>query len=751
MKTRRRNFWPIRAMVAVLGAPAVLLAAPVFTVSGAKAAQAAPEARPWMNKALDPDRRADLLLEQMTLEEQTGLLHGHFPLLAFWPDRPADVQDSSGYVPGVPRLGIPALAEIDASLGVSNYGRKNDKATPLPSGPAIASTWDPKLAFAGGAMIGKQARQKGFNVMLAGGVNIERDPRNGRSFEYLGEDPLLAGTMAGHAIKGVQSNNIVSTIKHFVLNSQETGRYVLNAKIDEAALRESDLLAFQIATEIGQPGAVMCAYNRVNDIFACENPFLLTQVLRKDWNYRGWVMSDWGAVHGVHAAKAGLDQESGAELDTQVFFDAPLRAAVASGDIPAERVRQMAHRILRSMFANGLFEHPIARTEVDTASDEKVSAQVAEAGIVLLKNDGILPLVANAKHILVVGGHADKGVLSGGGSSQVIPQGAIVLPAPKDAPTFTRNVVLHPSAPLAALQKRAAGATVTFNDGTEPAAAAAAAQDADIVLVFANQWSSEARDNSLSLPDDQDELISALARANAKTVVILQTASAVLMPWRDQVAGVVEAWYSGARGGEAIAKVLFGDVDAQGRLPMSFPARVDQLPRPVIDGSDQKIQEGLPKDTKTKPFTVTYTEGSDVGYRGYAKSGESPLYPFGYGLSYAAFNYSAVKVTGGETITVTFTVKNTGARAGVDTPQVYLVAGPNRRQQRLIGWTKVSLKQGESRQVSITAPRRLLADWETTSGAWRLEAGRYEIMVGPNAATASQTGSATLRGAVLKP
>jgi beta-glucosidase len=272
---------------------------------------------------------------------------------------PAGAMQAAGYVPGLPRLGIPALSESDASLGIANAGRKDDDATPLPSGVALAATWDAKTAFDSGAMIGRQARQKGFNVLLAGGVNLLRDPRNGRNFEYLGEDPLLAGTLAGASIAGIQSNHIVSTIKHFAINDQETGRMVLSAEIDEAAFRESDLLAFEIAIETGHPGSVMCAYNRVGGTYACENPFLLTDVLRADWHYPGWVMSDWGAVHGVAAAKAGLDQESGQQLDKKVFFDAPLKAAVQGGDVSAGRVREMTHRLLRSMFAAGLFEHPI--------------------------------------------------------------------------------------------------------------------------------------------------------------------------------------------------------------------------------------------------------------------------------------------------------------------------------------------------------------------------------------------------------
>ncbi|HEX2817928.1 MAG TPA: beta-glucosidase, partial [Phenylobacterium sp.] len=653
--------------------------------------------------------------------------------------------------PGVSDLSIPDLTESDASLGVANAGRKDDDATPLPSGMALAATWDAKTAFAAGAMIGKEARQKGFNTLLAGGANLLRDPRNGRNFEYLGEDPLLAGTLAGATIKGIQSNHIVSTTKHFALNDQETGRMVLDAKIDEAAFRESDLLAFEIAIETGHPGSVMCAYNRVGGTYACENPFLLTDVLRTDWKYPGWVMSDWGAVHGVAAAKAGLDQESGQQLDKQVFFDAPLKAAVASGEVSPARIHQMVHRYLRSLFAAGVIDHPVAAGGLDTVADAKVSGRAAEQGIVLLKNqDFLLPLMASARRIAVIGGHADVGVISGGGSSQVIPLGSKAFPKPKGAPQWGGGEVYYPSSPLAAIKARAPGAEVTFNDGADPAAAAALAKASDVVVVFATQWSTEGMDIAMSLDDRQDALVAAVAQANQKTVVVLETAGPVLMPWRDRAGAILEAWYPGALGGEAIGKALFGEINPEGRLPATFPASADQLARPVLPGSDQHIVETLTPSAATA-FDVTYGEGSDIGYRAYAKSGQTPLYPFGYGLSYTVFRYSGLKVTGGKALTASFTVTNVSNRAGTDTPQLYLAAAPKRTQQRLIGWSKVTLKPGEAREVSVTAPARMLANWDAGAHRWRLDGGAYKVFVGPDAATASLKGSAKLAAASLRP
>jgi beta-glucosidase len=705
-------------------------------------------ARPWMNPRLSPDRRAALVLKQLSLDEELALLHGHMPR-AMKP-MPAGVILSAGYIPGNARLGIPVQAESDASLGVANAGRKDDDATPLPSGLALASTFDPKLAFAGGAMIGKQARQKGFNVMLAGGADLVRDPRNGRNFEYLSEDPLLTGVMAGAAIAGIQSNHIVSTIKHYALNDQETGRGVLSANIGEAAMRESDLLAFEIAIEKGDPGSVMCAYNRVNGVYACEDPALLTRVLKQDWGYKGYVMSDWGAVHSLKSATAGLDQESGQELDRQVFFDRPLKAAVRKGEIPKAQVDRMAQRVLRTLFAKGVIDHPLAPGGLDTAADADVSRRVALQGVVLLKNQGLLPLAAHAGRIAVIGGHADAGVISGGGSSQVIPPGSTVLPPPKGSPSWGRGIVFHPSPPLAAIKARAGGAEVAFNDGSDPAAAAALASRSDVAIVFATQWSTEAVDVPIALAGGQDELIAQVAAANPHTIVVLETGGPVLMPWLDKAGAVLEAWYPGARGGEAIARVLFGETAPSGRLPVSFPAGEDQLPRPQLPGVGLNPPEGA-KPGEEKLFDVDYPEGSDVGYRWFAKTGKAPAFPFGFGLTYTRFHYADLKVTGGRTLTVSFTVANTGPRAGIDTPQVYLAAGPNRTQQRLLGWSRVALKPGKSRRVSVTADRRLLADWDERAHGWKLDGGVYRLFVGPDAATPALKGSGKVAGARLAP
>ena len=583
-------------------------------------------------------------------------------------------------------------------------------------------------------------------------MNLVRDPANGRNFEYLGEDPLLAGTLAGASIGGIQSRHVLSTTKHFILNAQETGRKILNARIDMPALRESDLLAFEIAIEKGSPGSVMCSYNRINGPYACQSRTMMTDVLKGDWGWKGWVMSDWGAVGSFDTLNAGLDQQSGAARDKEVYLDGPLRAALKDGTVTQARFDDMVHRILRSLFAKGLVDDQKSLGPLDTRADGAVAQRAAEAGLVLLKNEGgLLPLTAKARTIAVIGTHADIGVLSGGGSAQVIPQGSLsVKPAgaPETGPGSNTRIVYHPSSPLETIRARSGGATVSFDDGGDPAKAAALARSADVVLVFAGQWTAEGADTPPSLGAAQDRLIEAVAAANPHTVVVLQTGAQVLMPWLDRVPAVVEAWYPGSRGAQAITRLLYGDIDAEGRLPVTFPAALSQLPRaeppagPVSNDNGKVIP---------LPYDVDYREGSSVGYRWFAEKGEQPRFPFGFGLSYTRFGYTAATFTGGRTVKVGLLVSNTGRRAGVDTVQLYLKQGPKRAQQRLLGWAKVALKPGQSRRVTISADPRLLADWDETAHGWRVAGGSYRVFVGSDAATATIPQQVRVAPAVLRP
>lgn len=718
---------------------------------------------PWMDTALTPDERAALLEAALTEDERHGLLHSYWAT-GFLPDAglPEGAIPGAGYVPPISRLGVPGLYETDASLGVTNprNARRGDTATALPSGLALAATFDADLAFEGGAMIGDEAARKGFNVLLGGGMNLTRDPRCGRNFEYLGEDPLLAGVLAGESIRGIQSQGIIATAKHFVLNDQETGRHVVNAVIDEAALRESDLLAFQIAIERGAPGAIMSAYNKINGYYACENDTLLNGVLKGDWAYPGFVMADWGATISVQAANAGLDQQSGAQLDFRVWFDKPLRASVAAGETPPERISDMARRILRSMFAAGLFDRALPSGEpVDYAAHGRIARRAASEGIVLLKNaGGLLPLSEGITRIVVIGGHSDVGVLCGGGSSQVTTgkgHAAFIHAGGEGAMMAMASEAYHPSPPLAAIKRAAIGTRVSFVNGRYPSEAAMIAREADVAIVFANQWTTEGADvPDLTLPNGQDALITATAAANPNTIVVLQTGGPVLMPWLDDVAGVLEAWYPGGEGGEAIADILFGRASPAGRLPVTFPQSTDQLPRPSLPGLGQRWQGpfGARVDLSKAPgFDIPHAEGSDVGYRWYARTGQTPLFPFGFGLSYTSFSYANLVVTGGETLRITFEVANTGPCEGIDTPQVYLTSRGGTSMLRLIGWSRLRLKPGERRTATITADPRLLADFDTARRGWRVPGGDYTVAVGRSAEDHVLSASASVSEIRIKP
>jgi beta-glucosidase len=713
----------------------------------------------------DARARATAIVAKMTLDEKIGLVHGLFPPRATGKTA-NELIPSAGHIDGIPRLGMPLLRESDASLGVANQveQRKGDVATALPSSLATAASFDPEIARAGGAMIGAEARAKRFNVLLAGGVNLTRDPWNGRNFEYLGEDPLLSGTMAGAHIAGVQSNHIVSTTKHFALNAQETGRMVVDGRIDEAALRESDLLAFRIAIERGKPGAVMCAYNKVNGDWACENPHLLTDVLKRDWGYRGWVMSDWGGVHSTaKAANAGLDQESGQELDSQIFFDDLLKADIASGKVPVARLDDMVTRYLTGLIETGLYDAPVPDKvqPIPYAQHADVAQRAAEAGIVLLKNEGGLLPLARAKRIVVIGGRADLGVLSGGGSSQVRAVGGapIEIQMPGAASSFARYTY-HPSSPLKALRAAMPQARIDFVDGHDVAAAEAAARTADVAIIFATQWTTEAQDvPNLSLPDGQDALIAAVSAAQPKTIAVLETGGPVLMPWLASVPAVVQAWYPGQRGGEAIANILTGKVNPSGRLPITFLASASQAPRPAPVGLDtltsleaqSAADPGSPGKYQLKSFPVDYIEGADVGYRWYEKKGQQPLFPFGHGLSYTSFAYRNLAVTGGKTLNISFLITNTGHRTGADVPQMYVTRDGSGSPMRLAAFTRITLKPGESRRVTLTAEPRIVADYDVKLPGWRIVGGRYTVALAHDATDRAMVATAIVARATMKP
>jgi beta-glucosidase len=712
---------------------ALAASAAMLVCTTVQAAQPVRSDRPWLNPSLSPDARARAALAAMTLDEKLRLIFGYsdqaLTELSKVPDEivPSDlktyvvthqVKGSAGFVPGVPRLGIPDQTQTDASLGVRNSFIPS---TALPSSLATAASFDPEVPRAGGAMIGAEARATGHNTMLSGGVNLAREPRNGRNFEYTGEDPLLAGIMAGALIDGIQSNHIISTIKHYAVNDQETLRTTLDVTISAAAMRQSDLLAFELAIEKSSPGSVMCSYNLINGSWGCENDYLLNKVLKHDWGYKGFVMSDWGAVHStVDAANDGLDQFTGfcCKEDKPWFAPPAMKAALKSGAIPQKRLDDMANRILWALFAKGPVDDPVKVTPIDYAANAMISQRAAEESLVLLKNDGDLLPLRGVKSIAVIGGSADKGVLAGAGSSDVTPVGGAVM---------IDNHTYLPSPPLDALKRELPKARIAFDPGNDLASAAALARQSDVAIVFVTRHNSEGSEASLEMVGNQDALVSAVAGANPKTIVVAETGGAIYMPWIGQVPAILEAFYPGIRGGVAIARILTGKVNPSGHLPISFPATPDQLARPDIAGL------GEPDGT---PAEVLYDEGAAIGYKWYDLKGYKPLFWFGHGLSYTRFALSGLAAQpDGKGIKVSFSIRNVGRRAGKGVGQVYVAPADWKKAgweapKRLGAFAKSELKPGQSNRLELTVDPRLLATYEAAGNNWHIKKGDYDVWVG---------------------
>jgi beta-glucosidase len=700
-----------------------------------------------MDRSLSAERRAELVVDQMTLDEKLQMVHGTgWGVLRDGSPVPVKSNRGVGYVPGIERLGIPDINMTDSAVGVRRAAPEGRYATLLPSVLGLAATWDQAAAHLYGEVIGRELRAQGFNMSIGGGVNLVREPRNGRNFEYAGEDPVLAGNIVGQLALGVQSQHIMGDIKHYALNDQETGRSVIDVHMDKRTMRETDLLAFEIAIKTAQPAAVMCSYNLVNGDHACENDYLLNQVLKKDFGFKGWVLSDWEATHSTaKAANAGLDQE----MPGDDFFGAQLKRAIADGQVSMDRLNEMDRRILRSMFATGIIDDPPVRGVVDPFRGRDDSRHIAEEGIVLLKNAGNqLPLKAPSLHsIAIIGGHADVGVLSGGGSAQVDAPGGNAI-APQQHSAIWGEPVYFPSSPMKAIQKLAPNVSVRYASGTDASAAARLAALSDVAIVFATEYMSESVDApTLSLPDHQDALIRAVAAANSHTVVVLETGGPISMPWIDVVRGVFSSWYPGIGGGEAIADLLFGVVNPSGKLPATFAGIDTDLPVPHIIGmtSNDKPLEDMNND-KHGAFELTYPEGLAVGYRWFEVMHRQPLFAFGHGLSYTTFQYSNLK-TDSAAHTIQFQLRNTGGVAGAEVAQVYITLPPSSGEpfQRLAGWQRVQLAPGESKIVTIPLDSAYLSIFDVASDKWKLLAGEYKVAVGTASDAAHLEGSVHLQ------
>jgi beta-glucosidase len=687
-----------------------------MTLACGRLAAAEESAPVYLNASQPLETRVDDLLARLTLEEKISLLHG----------------DSKFTTAAIPRLGVARRWLDDGPHGVREdigpdtwnpAGRTDDFATAMPAGICLAATWNPDLGYREGEAIGQEARARGKDIMLGPGVNILRTPLCGRNFEYLGEDPFLTSRMAVGYIRGEQSQDISACVKHFALNNQEYQRGSINVEADERALREIYLPAFQAAVQEAGVWSVMGAYNRFRGQHCCENDYLLNNILKDEWRFKGLVVSDWGGAHNTReCATNGLDLEMGSNGRYDQFYLAqPYLNLLKSGELPMAGLDDKVRRNLRVMLATHVLDAGRKTGSLNTAAHQSVARQVAEEGIVLLKNEGsILPLdTAKLKTIAVIGENATRLHAHGGDSSGI--------------------KAFYEINPLDGIVKRAGEkVNVIFSEGyrkgggpdlAERAVAAAKSADAVIYIGGLNHdrgFDCEGADRAdMKLPYGQDELIQKIVAANPKTIVVLEGTMVEMDAWLDKAPAVLQAWYPGMEGGNALARVLFGDVNPSGKLPATFPRKLSDAPARA------------PGNYPGTNGTVTYAEGLLVGYRWFDARNIEPLFPFGFGLSYTTFKYSNLKLipaTGtNEIVTAQFELENTGAVAGAETAQLYVhEKNPRlaRPEKELKGFKKISLKPGEKQTVSIPLNKAAFAYYDAGKKSWVAESDGFEISIG---------------------
>lgn len=713
-----------KAIVCALGA--------TLTLAGG-AARAEDAHPPYLDPAQPMETRVEDLLGRLTLEEKISLLHG----------------DSKFTTAAIPRLGLPRRWLSDGPHGVREdigpdtwqpAGRTDDFSTCFPCGLALAATWNPEVAYAEGATIGEEARARGKHIMLGPAVNIMRSPLCGRNFEYMGEDPFLTSRLAVGYIRGEQSQGVASCVKHFAVNNQETERNSVDVEVDERTLREIYLPAFRTAVQEAGVWTVMGAYNKLRGEFCCENDYLLNQVLKGEWGFKGLVVSDWNAAHNTRGvALGGLDLEMGTEKRAydNFFLATPFAEALRKGEIPMAVLDDKVRRNLRVMFATHVLDGR-APGSINTKAHQETARRVAEEAMVLLKNDGgALPLdAAKLQSIAVIGENATRLQAHGGQSSEIkafyeiTPLAGILqrvgrqvnvtyalgYDTPVGSARSTRPAGPGPMVPAAELADRAVQA----------------ARAADVVIFVGglnhdqngDTEGSDRRD--MKLPSGQDELIGRIVRANPRTIVVLAAGSPVEMgDWLAKVPAVLQAWYSGMEGGNALARVLFGDVTPSGKLPCTFPKKLADSPAHALGAFPGK--DGV----------VRYEEGLLVGYRWFDTKQIEPQFPFGHGLSYTTFGYSGLKLVPAadreNVATVELEVTNTGGRDGSEVVQVYVhqahPSGP-RPARELKGFRKIALNVGEKQTVSIPLGREAFAFYDPARRGWVAEADDFTISVG---------------------
>ena len=697
----------------IIGLLLTTAAASLLAVTATPKAEAASTACPWVGSSAPIGQRVSEIMAKMTQAQEISLVTG------------ASGSSYVGFIPAIGSLCIPALNLEDGPAGV---GDGMTGVTQLPAPVDAAATWDTTAEQTYGQVIGGEQAAKGTTIDLGPTINIVRDPRWGRAFESVGEDPYLNGTMGAAEIQGVQSTGTMAQVKHFAVYNQETNRNTSadNAVVSTQAEQEIYLPAFQDAVQQGAASSVMCSYSYINGTAACQNPYLLSTVLRQQFGFGGFVTSDWGATHSTApSANAGLDMDM---PGNDGYYGSALQSAISSGQVSQATLNSMVSDILTEMFGFGLFDKPTSGSPAQTATtsaDQGDALAIAEEGTVLLKNSSVLPLGSKDTSIAVIGADASTSPLTaGGGSASVTSSGTVT--------------------PLQGIQAAApGGVTVSYNDGSSDSSAASLAASSSVAVVFASLDESEGSDlTSIDLGSSDDNLIDAVAAANPNTIVVLNTGSAVTMPWLSQVKGVLEAWYPGQEDGSSIAAILFGSVDPSGHLPVTFPTSLSQVPASTT--AQWPGQNG----------TVQYSEGVDVGYRWYDSQGLTPLFPFGYGLSYTTFSFGNLQVGSlpdGGAATITATVKNTGSVAGADIAQLYVTdpAASGQPPRQLEGFARVSLQPGASQTVTFHLTQRNLQYWNTSSNNWATSTGGYGIEVGDSDASLPLSGTLNVTSAQL--
>jgi beta-glucosidase len=712
-------------------------------------AQDVPSNAPYKNAKLPVEQRVQDLLGRMTVEEKASMLAG-----ANWMESVA-----------IPRLGIPSIKMADGPMGIRSWAgpSKITKASPFnstafPAGIAVAATWDPAVAQSVGQALGQEVRAIGRDMILGPTVNIQRVPLWGRNFEGYGEDPYLAAQMGVAYIKGVQGEGVIATVKHFDANNQEFERHRVDESIDERTLQEIYFPAFKAAVQEAGVWSVMSAYQKVNGLYCSENPFLLKDILRKEWGFKGFVVSDWGSTYStVGPVNAGMDLEmpGGEPVRSWLMTEGAKKVGnggdwlspekvlpeVAAGRITVATLDDNVGSILRTMFVSGVFDRaPTAPGEIDTPAQRAVARHGAAESIVLLKNDGnLLPLdPAKIKSLAVIGPSAAVARTGGGGSSLVHPNYSITpLSGIKERAGDSMQIsyALGTSMPG---EDPAKDTSEARDEMRKEAVAIAAKADAAIVLI-GNSPAIESEDfdrTTLDLPAGQDELVQAIAKVNHNTIVVFNAGASVnVSRWVGQVPSVLDAWFGGQEIGHAIADVLFGDVDPSGKLPFSF----------INDFKESPAYGNYPGED----LHVKYAEGMYVGYRYFDKHSITPQFPFGYGLSYTSFGYSDLKIkpgkaANGQTFEVSLKLRNQGKRVGAEVVQLYVHDGHSsvdRPVKELKGFRRVELAPGKSTTVSFTLDKNSMAYYSTQKKDWVADPGTFDVLVGSSSADIRLKGS----------